>query len=115
MKIIIMFLFAFTLIYNVNANDNKTQKESKSKVYIIDNRTKAEYDAGHIDGAILIPHDVVRDKIESVVKDKNAKIILYCRSGRRSGIAQSVLKDMGYANVENYGGMESAKIKLQQK
>lgn len=79
---------------------------------IIDVRTQAEYDSGNIQGSKLIPFDIITSKINEVAPNKDTKIILYCRSGRRSGIAERSLKEIGYKNVENYGSMQQAKDKL---
>jgi phage shock protein E len=76
--------------------------------YVIDVRTEAEWAAGHIEGAILIPHELIGERITKVTDDKKAKIDLYCRSGRRSGIALEVLKKAGYEDVTNLGTMENA-------
>jgi len=46
------------------------------------------------------------------VPDKNTPVILYCHSGRRADIALKTLKDLGYSQVENYGGYEAAKQRL---
>lgn len=73
---------------------------------IIDVRTKQEFDAGHIKGALNIPYDIIADKIGGVTTDKERKIILYCRSARRSGIAKNTLEKMGYRNVENGGSLQ---------
>lgn len=74
--------------------------------YWIDTRTQEEFDAGHIDGAVLIPFDVIAARITEVTADKNADIRVYCRSGRRSGVAKDTLTSMGYSNVINEGGYE---------
>jgi len=73
---------------------------------IIDVRTEQEFNAGHISGAINIPYDVIAEKIGEVTTDLNKKIIVYCRSGRRSGIAKNTLEKLGYNNVENGGSLE---------
>lgn len=80
--------------------------------YLIDVRTEKEWNAGHIDGATLIPHEQIADRIAGVVADKDAPIALYCRSGRRSGIAMASLKKLGYTNVVNYGGFEEASTRV---
>ncbi len=104
--ILITMLFTMTAF----AKDSKSTKDNKA--VIIDNRTEAEFNAGHIEGAKLVPFDVIDKKIKEVVPNKDTPIILYCRSGRRSGIALQTLKELGYKNVENYGGMHTAKEKL---
>ena len=72
---------------------------------ILDVRTQEEYDETHIDGAILIPDYEIGDKAESVLKDKNQLILVYCRSGRRSKLAAEELASMGYINVKEFGGI----------
>lgn len=106
-----MLLAAFVFISNTACSqDVKTLKNP----IVIDVRTQAEYDQEHIDGAEHIPYDVISKHIEKMVPDKNAEIALYCRSGRRSGIATTTLKEMGYKNVVNYGGMPQAKKLLEE-
>jgi phage shock protein E len=77
----------------------------------IDVRTAEEYNAGHLEGAINIPYDEIEQKIEAVSADKTADIQLYCRSGRRSGIALESLTNMGYSKVTNAGAYEQLKQK----
>ena len=110
-KYFLISMMAILFTVNAISNDNNKTK-TDNKTVIIDNRTEAEYKVGHIEGAKLVPYDVIADKIKEVVPDKNTKIILYCRSGRRSGIALQTLNSLGYKNVENYGGMHTAKEKL---
>lgn len=108
-----LFFFAAMLLFvSITDAKEKNVNEKNNKPMIIDVRTEQEYNAGNIEGSILIPYDVIGDKIADTAPNKNSKIILYCRSGRRSGIAEGVLKEMGYTNVENYGSMQSAKDKL---
>lgn len=77
----------------------------------IDVRTAEEYNAGHLQGAVHIPHEQIADKIAAVTADKNAVIYLYCRSGRRSGLALESLQALGYSKVVNAGGYEALKAK----
>ena len=79
-----------------------------SDYVLIDNRTAEEFAAGHLPGAHNLPYDDIAQTIAAVAPDKNAAIKLYCRSGRRSGIAKETLGKMGYAKVENLGGMPDA-------
>lgn len=77
----------------------------------IDVRTAEEYKAGHLEGAINIPYDEIEQKITAVNVDKTADIQLYCRSGRRSGIALETLRSLGYSKVTNAGAYEQLKQK----
>lgn len=74
---------------------------------ILDVRTQAEYDQGHIPGAILIPHDTVATAAEDALPDKDQLILVYCRSGNRSKQASQALVDLGYTNVVEFGGINS--------
>jgi phage shock protein E len=75
----------------------------------IDVRSAEEYQAGHLAGAVNIVHTDIAAKIATVTADKNAEIQLYCRSGRRSGLAEAELKKLGFTNVHNAGGYEALK------
>ena len=93
------------------AYEQITQQQAKEimdteKDYIIiDARTKEEFAAGHIEGAIMIPEYEIADKAEKELPDKNALILVYCRSGRRSKIASEELVKLGYTNVKEFGGI----------
>ena len=72
---------------------------------ILDTRAQDEYDESHIPGAILIPHDQILAKAESVLTDKDQLILVYCRSGNRSKQASEKLVALGYTNVVEFGGI----------
>ena len=83
----------------------KALMDSETNYIIIDARTQSEYDAGHIEGAILMPETEVAKRAEIELPDKDQLILVYCRSGRRSKIAAQVLVDLGYTNVKEFGGI----------
>ena len=72
---------------------------------ILDTRTQEEYDERHIPGAILIPHDQIKEQAESLLTDKDQLILVYCRSGRRSKLASEDLVALGYTNIMEFGGI----------
>jgi phage shock protein E len=80
--------------------------------YVIDVRSQEEWDSGHIEGAVHIPYDQIAVHIAEITSDKTAHIGLYCRSGGRAALALATLKDKGYANVENLGGIATARKTL---
>ncbi|MBC3831780.1 rhodanese-like domain-containing protein [Undibacterium amnicola] len=86
--------------------------QSFAQAVVIDVRTPSEYAEKHISGAINIDHSVIATEIQKLKLAKEDKIILYCRSGRRSGIALETLKKLGFENLENYGGLEEAQVRL---
>jgi phage shock protein E len=77
----------------------------------IDVRSAEEYQQEHVAAAVNIPYTEINGRIDEVTGDKEALIYVYCRSGRRSGIAQSTLEEAGYTNVVNLGGLEDAQSK----
>ena len=79
--------------------------DKRDDYVILDVRTQEEFDEAHIDGAILIPDYEIAAKAESVLKDKDQLILVYCRSGRRSKLAASELVSLGYTNVKEFGGI----------
>ena len=80
---------------------------------VIDVRTEAEWNEGHLKGAVLIPYDKIEEGIKTVVPDKKTKIYLHCRSGRRSGLAIETLKKAGYQDLINLDTLENAAKVLQ--
>jgi phage shock protein E len=74
----------------------------------IDVRSVGEYASGHVEGAVNIPYEEIAARIAEVTGNKDDVIYVYCRSGRRSGIAKSVLEEAGFTNVVNLGGLSDA-------
>ena len=79
--------------------------DSESDCIILDVREQSEYDEGHIPGAVVISYLEIAEKTEEQLPDKDALILIYCRSGRRSKIAADILACMGYSNVKEFGGI----------
>lgn len=90
---------------NITAEQAKEIMDSREGYIILDTRTQEEYDEKHIPGAILIPHDEILEKAESVLTDKDQLILVYCRSGRRSKLAAEDLVKLGYTNIKEFGGI----------
>lgn len=74
---------------------------------LVDVRTPKEFSAGHLEGAINISHDQTLERLAEYGDDKSRSIVVYCRSGRRSGIAEGLLEEHGFTNVHNGGGYEA--------
>ena len=83
----------------------KTIMDTETDYIIIDARTAEEFAEGHIENAILIPEYEIKDRAEKELPDKDALILVYCRSGRRSKIASEELVKLGYTNVKEFGGI----------
>jgi phage shock protein E len=105
MKKILFFLAAAGMVLWISLTSFGADGE---KPVVIDARTEAEWNNGHMEGAVLIPFNVIGEKIGSVVKDKSKRIYVYCHSGRRSQIAKGTLEKLGYKDVRNLGSLEDA-------
>lgn len=89
----------------ITAKEAKTIMNTEKDYVIIDARTKEEFAEGHIENAILIPEYEITERAEKELPDKDALILVYCRSGRRSKIASEELVKLGYTNVKEFGGI----------
>jgi phage shock protein E len=78
----------------------------------LDVRSSSEYESGHIEGAIHLPHTNVTEQASSLLPNKDDEILIYCRSGGRAGKAEVILKELGYTNIKNIGGLADAKKRL---
>lgn len=78
----------------------------KQAAIVIDVRTKEEYAYEHIAGAYNLELETLVTNPElQVLKDSKVPVLLYCRSGRRSGMAAEILKSQGIDNCYNFGGV----------
>ena len=94
-----------TMYQQITAEEAKKIMVSGEEYIILDTREQDEFDEGHIPGAILIPYTEIENKAEEMLPDKDAQILVYCRSGRRSKIASESLAKLGYTNVKEFGGI----------
>ena len=69
---------------------------------LIDVRSTMEFNQGALNGAINLPINTIQSSVESI--DKSKPVILYCRSGARSGMVQQFLVSLGFKDVYNIGG-----------
>ncbi len=91
----------------LSAQDAKARIDSGDALIILDVREDDEFAAGHIPGAVLLPVGQITSRAGDVLPDKDAEILLYCRSGNRSRTAAMQLIELGYTNVHDFGGIIS--------
>ena len=120
-KLLIITLCIFLLsgcgeTKNTDSSDGSVNyMEAKEKIIndgaiLLDVRTKDEYNEKHIDGASLLPLDIIDiDSISQIVSEKDTPIIVYCRSGNRSQQAREKLIALGYSKVYDLGAMSNWK------
>lgn len=116
MKKILVFIICSFLLVGCSSDGNSknvSYREAKEKIInenaiLIDVRTEEEYNAEHIDGAVLLSLDNINeDSITDIVDDKDDVIIVYCKSGNRSSQALTKLEDLGYNEVYDLGAMSN--------
>lgn len=71
---------------------------------VLDVRTPAEFAAGHVPGALNIPHDQLPNRIAELTHAKDKDIVVYCRSGKRAVVAQDSLAAHGFKHVQHLEG-----------
>ena len=80
-------------------------KEVYKNATLVDVRTPEEFKEGHYPNATNIPLDVVQQNIQKF-REMPKPIIVYCRSGNRSGMAVTILKQAGINEAINGGGLD---------
>jgi phage shock protein E len=72
------------------------------KTIIVDVREPFEYMTGHVNGALNIsPSDLMAGAKKLANVDKDAPLVLYCRTGSRSNVGIQILRGLGYTNLTN--------------
>ena len=96
-------LYIFFILFGINSISDE--------FIVIDVRTLEEFESGHIEDSSNIEWQEISSIADNINKDQ--KIYLYCRSGRRSQNATDILVDLGYKDVTNLGGIKDAAIFLE--
>ncbi|WP_243394775.1 rhodanese-like domain-containing protein [Leptospira adleri] len=86
------------------ANKNQVGEWISGNALVVDVRTPQEFESGHYTNAVNIPLDQISSRLEEF-GPSDRKIVLYCRSGRRSEEALKTLRSKGYSNAINAGGL----------
>ena len=114
MKLLVFLVIAAVLvvIFRLKAAPGLSAEAARERLregaLLIDVRTVAEFQAGHLTNAVNIPLDQVKAELPRRVPDKSAVVLLHCQSGQRSGQAQAQLQAMGYTNAFNLGSYDRA-------
>ncbi len=95
---------AFLYIRSDIASKGEVREWVDSGALIVDVRTPEEFAVARFDGAINIPLSELDQNLQ-IFGDKDMKIIVYCRTGNRSGQAKKLLNNNGFKNVINGGGL----------
>ncbi len=89
-------------------NDYIGERQAQNvELLLIDVRTKHEFDLARIPGAVWVPRGKAEFEIAETVRDADAEIILYCRTGSRAALVKKSLDARGYRNVSAHAGFQS--------
>lgn len=90
----------------ITRDEIKAKLERNEALILVEALAEPYYRAGHLPGALLMPHDRVRELAGQVVPDKSAEVVVYCASAtcRNSHIAAAQLELLGYQKVRVYAG-----------
>jgi len=91
--------------HKITAEEAHQMMVEADEFILLDVRTEEEFRERRIEGAILIPDFELADRAAAELPDRDALILIYCRSGRRSASAAQMLVAMGYAHVYDFGGI----------
>jgi phage shock protein E len=109
MKTLLFLILGALGFTSIAGCQEKAPLPDLNQALVLDVRSPEEYAQGHLQQAQNIPHDQIAMQIAQIAPDKNQEIVLYCRSGRRSGIALQTLQDLGYTKVVNGGAYDDLK------
>lgn len=99
------------LYKRISQEKAKEMMDTIKDCIILDVRTKDEFEIGHIKGAVNFPNEDI-DEDFSAIKDLDACILVYCRSGHRSLNASAKLGLIGYKNIYEFGGINTWKYEI---
>ena len=91
--------------HKISAEEAHEKMMASQEVVVVDVRTREEYDGGHIENAVLVPNESIGSEMPEALPDKEATLLVYCRSGRRSKDAAQKLLALGYQSVYDFGGV----------
>lgn len=89
----------------MSMKDALKEMQKTSDYILLDVRRDDEYLSGHIPGAINLPNEKIAKEEVELLKDRNQKIYIYCRSGNRSKQAALKLVELGYTDIIEIGGI----------
>jgi phage shock protein E len=84
------------------------QLASEAPPLVLDVRTPVEYEAGHVPSALNIPYTELSDRLSEISIAKQGAVVVYCKSGRRAGFAETVLREAGFTGLLHLEGDMSA-------
>ena len=88
----------------ISAADLVERLSTDAAPVLLDVRSAEEFAAGHIPGAIHMPYDEIPARLEELAEYRDEELVVYCRTGRRAGIAEAALREAGFTSVSDLAG-----------
>ena len=107
--LLLLLLLPSVACAQADAPPEEVRRLIQEGALLVDVRSEQEFKSGHLEGAVHIPHTEVAKRLAEFGPDKQRPIVVYCRSGGRSGKAQAVLQSNGFTKVVNGGGYQQLK------
>ena len=113
-RLIVALLAGFSLVSlaacagDSGSTESTTLKDATPT--IIDVRSREEFAAGHLEGAINLDYEGGTLEAELGSLDQEADYIVYCQSGRRSALATTLMTEAGFTEVTDLGGIDAAAV-----
>ena len=98
-------LCAFAADEEISAEELLSRMAGENAPFVLDVRTPGEFGAGHVPRAVNIPHDQIPSRLSELEDQRDRDVVVYCRSGRRAGIAEEALSDAGFRVLHLQGDM----------
>lgn len=94
----------FDFLKSPDINQGVKEFQATPGGMLLDVRTPQEYQGGHVPGSVNAPLQTLGSK-DALPADRDTPLFVYCHSGARSSQAVRLLRQMGYANAKNVGGI----------
>ncbi len=79
-------------------------KAPDHNIVVLDVRSEEEYNKGHIAGSVNVSHEQVENMLSQLNQYKSSTVVVYCRSGRRAGLAENILAENGFNDLRHLTG-----------
>lgn len=106
---LILGLFSFLSMAEqtaiISQQDLLTLMSNNSETTVVlDVRTPKEFNEGHIEGAINVSHDQIKENLNMLLAYKDKTVVVHCRSGRRAVSAENALRAAGFSDLRHLDG-----------
>ena len=108
MSKVLLAICAVAALFACSADTSRAfNRDIPPNAVIVDVRTAEEFASGHFPGAINIPHDRIVEGLTASSVSPSTPLVLYCRSGNRSGTAEATLRSAGFSPLQNGGDLHT--------